>query len=97
VVISKPGGLTCAEVLAVGVPFIALAPIPGQEQANCDALVQAGVALHAPSAQAACTAVKRLLRSPQLRHEMSQAALQLGCPTAARKAAQEVLALIEKH
>ncbi len=94
--ISKPGGLTCAELLAAGVPLIALAPIPGQEQANCDTLVKAGVAIHAPSAQAAYKAVMRLLTSPQLRHEMSLTATRLGKPTAARQAAQRVLTLIEK-
>lgn len=94
--ISKPGGLTCAELLAAGVPLIALAPIPGQERANCDTLVKAGMAIHAPSAQAAHKAVMRLLSSPQLRHEMSLAALRLGKPTAARQAAQCVLALIEE-
>jgi len=94
-VISKPGGLSCAEVLAVGLPLIALAPIPGQEQANCDALVKAGVAIHAPSAQTAYRAVKQLLNSPQLQQEMSLAALRLGRPNAARKAAQLVLSLIE--
>jgi processive 1,2-diacylglycerol beta-glucosyltransferase len=94
-VISKPGGLSCAELLAVGAPFIALAPIPGQEQANCDALVKEGAAIHAPSAQAAYTVVTQLLMSPQLRQEMSLAALRLGRPTATRKAAQLVLSLIE--
>jgi processive 1,2-diacylglycerol beta-glucosyltransferase len=94
-VISKPGGLSCAEILAVGVPLIALAPIPGQEQANCDALVKEGVAIQAPSAEAAYTAVEQLLMSPQLRQEMSLAATRLGRPNAARKAAQLVLSLIE--
>lgn len=93
--ISKPGGLTCAELLAAGVPLIALDPIPGQEQANCDTLVKAGVAIHAPSAQSAYTAVVQLLSSPHRRHDMSLAATRLGKPTAARQAAQRVLALIE--
>ena len=96
-VISKPGGLSCAEILAVGVPLIALAPIPGQEQANCDALVKEGVAIHASSAEAAYTAVERLLMSTQLRQEMSLAATRLGRPNAARKAAQLVLSLIERR
>lgn len=95
-VISKSGGLSCAEVLAVGIPLIALAPIPGQEQANCDALVKAGVALQAPSAQDAYRAVEQLLMSPQLRQEMSLAATRLGRPDAARKAAELVLSLIER-
>ncbi len=93
--ISKPGGLTCAELLAAGRPLIALDPIPGQEQANCDMLVKAGVAIHAPSAQSAYNAVVELLKSPQSRHEMSLAATRLGKPSAARQAAQQVLALLE--
>jgi processive 1,2-diacylglycerol beta-glucosyltransferase len=98
VVISKPGGLTCAEVLAVGAPFVALSPIPGQEQANCETLTKAGAALYAASPREAYEAVQRLLHTPQLRHDLSQAALQLGCPNAARRAAQEILAhLANKH
>ncbi len=95
--IGKPGGATCAELLAVGLPMIALSPIPGQEQANCEVLVRAGAAIHAPTARTAYLAVQKLLDSPRLRHEMSLAALRLGCPTAARKAAQLVLSLIDER
>src|SRR5262249_40740466 len=33
-IVTKPGGLTVSEAMAVGVPQILLDPIPGQEEAN---------------------------------------------------------------
>ena len=32
--VSKPGGLTTAECLAVGLPMIVVSPIPGQEESE---------------------------------------------------------------
>ncbi len=90
--VGKPGGLTCAELLAAGVPLVALAPIPGQEQANCDALVARGAAIHAKNPRAARDAVARLLSSPAERERMQQAALGLGRPGSARAAARVLLA-----
>ena len=89
--VGKPGGLTCAELMAVGLPLVALAPIPGQEQANCDALVRQGVALHAPDPASARAAVLQLLCSPARRQQMRQAALRLGRPNAARQAARTII------
>ena len=43
--VGKCGGLTAAENAAMGVPLIILDPIPGQEQRNADALLEAGAAL----------------------------------------------------
>ena len=96
VAISKPGGLTVAELLATGVPMIALSPIPGQEEANCDALLDEGVALEAASPEEAYEALNSLLCNPNKREEMRQKALQLGKPTAARVAARAVIEMIEK-
>ena len=96
VAVSKPGGLTVAELLATGVPLIALSPIPGQEEANCDALLDEGVAMEAASPEEALEALNSLLCSPQKREEMRQKALQLGKPTAARSAARAVIEMIEK-
>lgn len=46
-VITKPGGLTTAESLAMGLPMIVIAPIPGQEEHNANFLLERGVALRA--------------------------------------------------
>ncbi|MFC0271417.1 glycosyltransferase [Metabacillus herbersteinensis] len=37
--ITKPGGLTCYEALAKGLPLFIYQPIPGHEEKNCDFLV----------------------------------------------------------
>ena len=42
-VISKPGGLTSSEALAIGKPLFILNPIPGQEAANSDFLLEHGL------------------------------------------------------
>jgi processive 1,2-diacylglycerol beta-glucosyltransferase len=44
VIITKPGGLTVAELLICGIPMVLLNPIPGQEEKNADMLVKAGAA-----------------------------------------------------
>lgn len=95
VALGKPGGLTCAELLATGVPLVALAPIPGQEQANCDALVALGAAVSAPQVNVARAWVRDLMEKPALRAKMRDAALAIGRPEAAREAALQVIALVE--
>lgn len=46
-IVTKPGGLTTAESLAMGLPMIVIAPIPGQEEHNANYLLERGVALQA--------------------------------------------------
>lgn len=43
-IITKPGGLSSAEALAMGIPMILFRPIPGQEEENAQFLIDAGVA-----------------------------------------------------
>lgn len=43
--ITKPGGLTCSEALAVNLPMILLNPLPGQEEENANYLHQQGSGL----------------------------------------------------
>jgi len=45
VMITKPGGLTTSEALALGLPMIVHSPIPGQEEHNADYLLEEGAAL----------------------------------------------------
>ena len=44
-IISKPGGLTTAEVLACGTPMVIVDPIAGQEERNSDILLENGAAI----------------------------------------------------
>ncbi len=43
--VTKPGGVTCAEALAMGLPMAVVSPIPGQEFRNASFLVEQQVAI----------------------------------------------------
>ena len=86
--ISKPGGLTTSECLAFGLPMIVFAPIPGQEERNCDYLLEHGAALKAVDATALVWRVEALLRHRARLDTMRANAQRLGRP----QAAQTVLA-----
>jgi len=89
--ITKPGGLTSSECLAIGLPMIIVSPIPGQEDRNADYLLESGAAMKACDANALVWRVNMLLNDP-LRLDMMRAkALLLGRPDAARAVLDHVL------
>lgn len=89
-VLSKPGGLTCSEALAAGRALFILEPIPGQESANSDYLLERGVALKVNRVEDIAPRVSRLLGSSRLA-DMAERARQLGRPHAAAAACQAIL------
>lgn len=89
-IVTKPGGMTSAEAMALRVPLVLLPPLPGQEAYNRDYLVKAGAAVEA-SPRNVGSAVSRLLECPERLVGMRQAAGQLGRPHAAMDAARLVL------
>lgn len=91
VVITKPGGLSTSEALAVGRPLILTRPIPGHEALNLDFLVRKGVALAATRAGELKAALEQILRDPALRLSLSRSAKATGTPGAARAIARAVL------
>jgi processive 1,2-diacylglycerol beta-glucosyltransferase len=90
-VITKPGGLTTSECLAMGVPMIVNAPIPGQEERNADFLLEQGVALKAFDAVTLEYRVRYLLEHPAKLSEMRVKARALGRPDAAAAVLARVL------
>lgn len=91
-VISKPGGLTSSECLAMGLPMIVHAPIPGQEEHNADYLLEQGVAFKAIDETGLVFRVNLLMNSPEKLMGMSEKARKLGRPFAARSVLDIVLA-----
>jgi processive 1,2-diacylglycerol beta-glucosyltransferase len=89
--ITKPGGLTTSECLAVGLPMIVVSPIPGQEERNADYLLENGAALKAYDEGALTYRVNHLLSQPDLLDRLRQNARQLGKPEAARTVLDTVL------
>jgi processive 1,2-diacylglycerol beta-glucosyltransferase len=83
-IISKPGGLTSSEALALGRPLFILNPIPGQEAANSDFLLERGAAAKVNRVEDLPYRIGQLLGSKKLA-EMARAAKALGRPQAARE------------
>ncbi|MFP5390977.1 MAG: MGDG synthase family glycosyltransferase [Gammaproteobacteria bacterium] len=90
-VITKPGGLTTSECLAMGLPMIVNSPIPGQEERNADHLLEQGVALKAFDAASLAYRVRWLLEHPSKLAEMAAKARALGRPSAGAKVLARVL------
>jgi len=91
--ITKPGGLTTSECLAMRLPMIVNSPIPGQEDRNADFLLEQGVALKAIDAAALEYRIARLLREPALLAGMRDRIAPLGRPDAAAVVLNRVLGL----
>ena len=89
-VITKPGGLTSSEALAMGKPLFILNPIPGQEAANSDFLLQNGAAMKANRVEDLPFRLEKLLGSARLA-EMAAAAKRLGRPHAAAEVCKQVV------
>jgi len=89
-VITKPGGLTSSEALAMGKPLFILNPIPGQEAANSDFLLERGAAVKVNRVEDLPYRIERLLGTPKLA-EMERAAKALGRPNAAKVICEEVV------
>lgn len=89
--ISKPGGLTTSECLAMGLPMIVISPIPGQEERNADYLLENGAALKAHNAAVLEFKLAELLKNPAKLCEMRKAAVRIGKPDAAMEILKIVL------
>lgn len=89
-IITKPGGLTSSEALAMGKPLLIFDPIPGQEAANSDFLLEHGAAAKVNRAEDLPFRIEQLLGSKKLA-DLAKAAKALGHPTAAEVVCHEVL------
>jgi processive 1,2-diacylglycerol beta-glucosyltransferase len=90
-VVSKPGGLTTAESLAMGLPMIVIAPIPGQEECNANFLLEQGVALKASDLVTLEYRIRYLLTHPAKLDDMGARAKALARPAAACRVLDTIL------
>lgn len=91
-VVTKPGGLSTSECLALGLPMILTAPIPGQEERNADYLLEEGAALKAIDVLALRLRAGALLGDRSRLASMAARARAIGRPYAARDVLDQVLA-----
>lgn len=91
--ITKPGGLTSSECLAMNLPMIVVSPIPGQEERNADFLLESGAALKAVDSASLLYKVRKLIDHPEQLAAMRTRAQSVARP----HAASSVLELIATH
>jgi processive 1,2-diacylglycerol beta-glucosyltransferase len=89
-IVTKPGGLTTSECLAMGLPMIVNSPIPGQEERNCDYLLEQGVGLKAIDALSLEYRLKQLVTQPARLLQMAQTAKRISQPHAAQSVVARV-------
>ena len=94
-VVTKPGGLTTSEAMALGKPLLIFNPIPGQEAANSDFLLEHGAAVKVNALEDIPFRLQKLLGSGKL-GEMSRRAKALGKSDAAPAVCREVLRRLEE-
>jgi processive 1,2-diacylglycerol beta-glucosyltransferase len=93
-VVSKSGGLSTSECMALGRPMIISGHIAGQEERNADAVMAAGAGIRALSPEEICWRVGRLLADGPAREAMAARAKAFGRPHAAAEIADEVAAKV---
>lgn len=94
-IVTKPGGLTTSECLAMGLPMIVNAPIPGQEERNADYVIESGAALKAVDESALLFRIQHLMTQPEKLRSMRDRALAIARPDAARDVLQRVVNQLE--
>lgn len=72
IAVTKPGGLTVSECIAMELPMLLISPIPGQEERNADYLLEHGAALKAHDATGLEFRVKQLLAEPSRLSAMAE-------------------------
>ncbi len=94
--ITKPGGVTAAEALAVGLPMVLTHPIPGPEELHLRYLAERAVAVEAKSLNEIPGVVSALLADGAALKRMTQQAREAARPDAAFAVAQIARAVLEK-
>ena len=83
VLVSKAGGLTSAEAMAIGLPMVIVDPIPGQETRNAEIIVEQQAGWKALDIANLGYKLKRLIERPELLETAQVATRSLGKPDAA--------------
>jgi processive 1,2-diacylglycerol beta-glucosyltransferase len=91
--VSKPGGATLAEGFACGLPMLAIAPLPGNEQRTCQWIEKWGSGVWIKNPAKLAPILERLLARPEELESLRARARALARPRAACDAAEAILKL----
>lgn len=93
--VSKAGGLTSAEAMAMGIPMLIVDPIPGQESRNAEMIVEQRAGWKALDIANIGYKIKRIIEEPRLIAEARAATAQLARPNAAADILRDVYEFLE--
>lgn len=93
-IITKPGGLTSSEALAMGLPLLIYRPIPGQEEANTRYLTSRGAAVRADDINTVARWTEHLLTHQASLEAMRAQARAEGKPRAAACIAAQLISML---
>ena len=93
VIISKPGGVTTAEVLSMGLPMVIVSPIPGQEVNNTNFLTLKGAAIKVDEPKELFQIIDGLLEDQPRLERLRLAALKIAKPSASMDIAKLLLSI----
>jgi processive 1,2-diacylglycerol beta-glucosyltransferase len=93
ILLGKPGGLTTSEALAMGLVFVIVNPIPGQEERNSDHLLEEGVAIRCNNLPVLAYKLDKLLDDQSRFQTMQKNALKMAHPRAAFNIVEKLLKL----
>jgi processive 1,2-diacylglycerol beta-glucosyltransferase len=93
ILLGKPGGLTTSEALAMGLVFVIVNPIPGQEERNSDHLLEQGAAIRCNNLPVLAYKIDKLLEDKERFQTMQKNVLKMAHPRAAFEIVEKLLTL----
>jgi processive 1,2-diacylglycerol beta-glucosyltransferase len=94
--VTKPGGMSCTESLASGLPQVLFNPIPGQEEDNAAAMVRYGAGVMVEKTDDILGETMKILTSENHRRRIQASARAAHRPHSARTAAKLLLERLER-
>lgn len=91
-IISKAGGISVSEIMAMGCPMVIMDPIPGQEEHNRDYLVRNSAAFFARNPVELGKIISDLVRDPEKLKKLAENVHRIAKPNAAIDIVKEAIA-----
>ncbi|NLJ41954.1 MAG: hypothetical protein GX352_10180 [Clostridiales bacterium] len=92
--LSKAGGITVFEALAVKLPLLIYKPLPGHEMCNVRFLLENNAALKADNVSQAVKLIKKAVKDPALLRNISRAMGLLSRPSSAREVVKTIIDMV---
>jgi processive 1,2-diacylglycerol beta-glucosyltransferase len=93
IIVTKPGGVTTSEAIAMELPMLLIKGLPGQEEDNAKYLIEEGIAVEANQPSELAAYIEKMLENKEMLEQMKQRSGNLQT----KKAAFSVLDIIQSR